>query len=539
MRSIDRADPQSPAPGRVPGDRAALLTLIALVVGAFPLIVLYLGNQHWFYQDEWDFLVTRRATNVHDLLRPHNEHWSTLPVLVYRGLWSIFGLRTYLPYQSVVVALHLTTVVLLWVVLRRSGVSAWVSTITAATLILFGAGQADIVSAFNMSFVGSLAFGLTQLLLIDHPGRWDRRDFFGLAAGAAALMCSGIGVTMVVVVGIAALLHRGWRVAAAQTVPLAVLYLAWFAAEKPPTGSNPGQHGLVYILIEIAHFVADGVGATFRGLGHSEPVGILLAAVLLGGLWSACRSEGPGGLARRAASPVALLAGTVVLLTISGWGRWQLGPSYAAQSRYVYLAAATMLPALGVAIEALGTLWRPAVPVALLLLLIAVPGNIAQFRAGGDGAQKVAQRQLILSLPRSPLAHEVPPSVRPDPTDSFFVSIGWLLEQQRDGKLVDPGPVPVSVSSQIPLRLGLQQSLFPYRPKACVRSVSMIIRSPSVGARVVLAGSQAAISVRAGSTWSPPVVYNVAAAHLFMVRLPGLVLRVKPPKTGETLLVCH
>ena len=512
---------------------------MASVVAAFPLIVLYLGNKSWFHQDEWDFLVTRRATSVHDLLRPHHEHWSTLPVLVYRGLYSIFGLHTYLPYQAVVVVLHLTAVLLLWLVLRRCGVSAWVSTVTAASLILFGAGRADIVRAFNMGFVGSLVFGLAQLLLIDHSGRWDRRDWLGLAAGTAALMCSGIGVTMVIVVGVAALLRRGWLVAAAQTVPLGVLYLVWFLAEKPPTGSNPGDHGLSFILIQIAHFVADGIAATFRALGHYAPIGILLAAILVGGLGLACRTEGTQHLIRRAAPALALLAGTAVLLTISGWGRWQLGPSYAAQSRYLYLAAAMMLPALGVAIESLRILWRPAAPLALLVLLIGVPGNIALFGADPDGAQQVAQRQLILSLPRSPLAGQVPPAVRPDPTNSFYVTIGWLLQQQQDGKLTDPGHVPASVSSQIPLRLGLQQSPFPVRPRACAPTASEIIRSPSLGDTIVLAGNEASISVRDGPSWSPPVLYNVAASHLFVVRLPDLTLRVKPGTPSQELLVCH
>ena len=48
-----------------------------------------------------------RATDLGDLLRPHNEHWSTLPILVYRVLWQLFGLRTYVPYQ--LVALLLTS----------------------------------------------------------------------------------------------------------------------------------------------------------------------------------------------------------------------------------------------------------------------------------------------------------------------------------------------------------------------------------------------------------------------------------------------
>ena len=80
---------------------------VAVEVAAL-ITILVLGRHMWFTYDEWDFLAGRRATSIVDLFRPHNEHWSTLPILVYRGLFHVFGLKTYLPYQLVVVLLDLT-----------------------------------------------------------------------------------------------------------------------------------------------------------------------------------------------------------------------------------------------------------------------------------------------------------------------------------------------------------------------------------------------------------------------------------------------
>ncbi len=65
---------------------------------------------------------------IGDLLRPHNEHISVLPILVYRALWHLFGLHSYDPYQLCVIALHLTAAVLLRAVMRRSGVNPWIAT---------------------------------------------------------------------------------------------------------------------------------------------------------------------------------------------------------------------------------------------------------------------------------------------------------------------------------------------------------------------------------------------------------------------------
>ncbi|HTD50230.1 MAG TPA: hypothetical protein VK771_06505, partial [Acidimicrobiia bacterium] len=103
----------------------------------FVAFVYYLAisRQMWFYLDEWDFLSNRTAFNLGDLFRAHNEHWVTIPVLTYRTLWWMFGLRTYLPYQIVIVVLHLSAAWLIRVVMRRVGVRPWTATIVACILV--------------------------------------------------------------------------------------------------------------------------------------------------------------------------------------------------------------------------------------------------------------------------------------------------------------------------------------------------------------------------------------------------------------------
>ena len=127
-------------------------------------------------------------------------------------------------------ALHLVAAALVLAVMRRSGVRPWLATVAAAVFVFFGAGAENILVAFQITFVGSLVFGLTQLLFADHDGPLDRRDWLGLLAGFAGLLCSGVAVTMTVVVGLAVLLRRGfrgWRVALFHTAPLAVAYALW------------------------------------------------------------------------------------------------------------------------------------------------------------------------------------------------------------------------------------------------------------------------------------------------------------------------
>jgi hypothetical protein len=209
--------------------RAAVLTFASIEAGAL-VLWLHMGRNRWFYNDSWDFLAARRLGDVGDLFRPHNKHWSTLPIVVYRLLWWAFGVRTYVPYLLLVIVLHLTVAALLRVVMRRAGVDAWIATAAAGFFAFYGAGYENILDAFQIGFCGSLVFGLTHLLLADHDGPLDRRDGCGLAAGAAGMLCSGVAVTMIAVVGIAVFLRRGWRCALVHTAPLAVAYVVWWFA---------------------------------------------------------------------------------------------------------------------------------------------------------------------------------------------------------------------------------------------------------------------------------------------------------------------
>ena len=145
------------------------------------------AEPNWFYVDEWDFIAGRKAGDLGDVFRSHNGHWVTLPVLVFRVLYAAFGLRTYFPYRIVVIVLYLVAAALLLAVMRRAGVNPWIATAAASLFALFGAGWENIILPFQITFTGSLVFGLVVLLLADHDGdvRPSRLARL-LAAGSAA-----------------------------------------------------------------------------------------------------------------------------------------------------------------------------------------------------------------------------------------------------------------------------------------------------------------------------------------------------------------
>src|SRR5437868_2129523 len=117
--------------------RRALAVFLFLQPVALALY-LAIGRTQWFLFDEWDFLSARTAGSANDLFRPHFGHRCTLPILAYRLMWTMFGLRTFRPYLALVVVLHLVVAGLLRAVMRRAGVSPWLATTAAAAYTFFG-----------------------------------------------------------------------------------------------------------------------------------------------------------------------------------------------------------------------------------------------------------------------------------------------------------------------------------------------------------------------------------------------------------------
>jgi hypothetical protein len=417
--------------------RGAGVAFGALEVIALPLI-LFWGRQGWFGTDDWDFLADRKAGNLADLLRPHYQHWTTIPVVAYRVLWSLVGLRSYWPYLLVVILGHLSVAALLRVVMRRAGVGSWLATAMVAPFIFFGAGAENILVAFQITFVGALAFGLVHLLLVDHDGRVDRRDWLGLAAGLAALLCSGVAISMVIAVGIATLLRRGWRVAVLHTVPLGAVYVIWL--QFAPTGESAGQYRAQSPL-EVIKFVGIGAEAAIAGLGGISALGIALALILLVGASFMIRQQGWQIVRTSGAVPVALLFSALIFLTVTGIGRAGAtglvaifdgsGPERARQSRYVYVVAAMLLPALGITAQNVVRNWpRVAFGVAALLV-IGTAGNTVHLTTYGHRFRAAdTQKNFILIAPRLPVAGRLPPSLKIAPD----LPIGWLIAAVQDGR---------------------------------------------------------------------------------------------------------
>jgi hypothetical protein len=432
--------------------RVALIVFVLLCVVSFVLAVKW-GRDQSFFFDDWDFLTARDATSLDSLLRPHNEHWTTLPILAYRAMWSLVGLHTYLPYQLMSISLHLVAAGLLRVVMRRSHVAPWIATAAAGVFALFGTGAQNIYFSFQITYTGALAFGLAQLLLADHDGPIGRRDLLAVVIGLASLMCCNHGVPMVFIVGLSVLLKQGWRKALLQTVPLALVFLAWWFAY-----GHTGAEALRASPAQIVAFVASGVIGTFAAVGQLPGAGFLLALMIPAGLAMTWQSSRWSGLRASFAMPVALALGSLVYLAISGYGRGFFGPELARASRYVDLAAAMWLPLMAVAATVVSRRWWIAGVVALALFLIGAVGNtklLLEYQRNVATTRGFVNQ--VLALAHSGLLAGVPDDVRPFPEQAREMSTGWLSGAVESGRIPKPPAVNKYTLESLKFRLSFAQ----------------------------------------------------------------------------------
>jgi hypothetical protein len=301
---------------------------------ACSLLLMLLSRRFGFFMDEWEFIVTRRAWTLGAFLRPHNGHISIVPVTIYKILFLIVGLRHSWPYELVLVALHATCVVSIYWLARRR-VNGWLALAPAGLFLLPGAAYEDLLWAFQIGFLGSVAAGLGALLCLDRNSQCADR-LAGLLLGVS-LSSSSIGLPFAVGVFVLLLLERenGRRLLVAA-IPLC-LYALWYVGY----GSSESQ--VVWSNVtRVPGYDAEAGGyamAAFANLALAYGSILLLAVVVALGV-QVSRGHRLPSLA------IVGITGTIVFWTLAAMTRGQLDDP--GSPRYVYPSMALLL-VLGIA----------------------------------------------------------------------------------------------------------------------------------------------------------------------------------------------
>src|SRR3712207_3709990 len=126
--------------------------MAAITVAALAF-VLFTGRALGFYYDEWDFVLQRLGSDPETFLRPHNEHISVVPVLVYKTLFAVVGLEHHWPFRAVLALAYVACGVAVFVLVRRR-LGPWPGVVLATLILFMGLGHQNMVHAFQIGFVG-------------------------------------------------------------------------------------------------------------------------------------------------------------------------------------------------------------------------------------------------------------------------------------------------------------------------------------------------------------------------------------------------
>jgi hypothetical protein len=435
--------------------RVALAVHLASLAGAF-VVLLVIDRGMWFRGDDFDFLAERGLHGATlSIWAPHNVHWSTLPILLWRAIFSFSALRDARPYLVALYIAHLMLAHLLWRVMRAGGCDQVVATALAALFALLGSGAENILWAFQIGFVGSLLLGWAYVMLVNHEdGPWWR-DAVAVVAGTASLMTSGVAVTMVVVGGLVAYSRRGWRAAVIVVAPCAVTYLVWFGLVGHHAKNT--QMSLQSTLLGVPQFVFTGLQQSLSAATGSSEFGPLLFLALV--LWALRRHR----YAKSPAAPALMgVAGTLVFFVITAMGRDSSGPGEAVQSRYVYVAVALLLPAIGLALsELVRRGWGPGARVMVVAVLALVGAwnfnQLLYYRNTLRSGSLRTERQLVAAAAIAARGPTIPGSLPLGNLRAPNLSLPVLEALDRQGALptgVQPGPVN-TVDAATQLQVGL------------------------------------------------------------------------------------
>ena len=277
---------------------------------------LWVTRGQLFFSDEWSRLVLDSGASFTELLRGHSGHLVILHSLLYRGLFTVFGAGSYLPFR-VVHSLLVGLAVLLFFMLTRSETRPWPAVFATSLLMLLGSAWEVLATPWGTIILLPVVLGLAALLLIRLGSTLADLLACLLLLGAVSAQSTGLAF----LVGAACALFLGsaeWPIRRSWIflVPFA-LYLAWFvwsrstgvgdAIQDPVHASN-----VIQVPSAMASVAAAGIAAGTGFFGESRigeqsfnlTAGYLLLGLAVVGI--AWRLRQKPGVGVRAWVPLAL-----------------------------------------------------------------------------------------------------------------------------------------------------------------------------------------------------------------------------------------
>jgi hypothetical protein len=430
----------------------ATLTLGCAIV-ASTLLLLYLSRGLTPLVDQWGYVYAYRSWSLETLLTPHNGHLMALSILLYKAMFSVFGLESQLPYQLLNYALSGLVAALLFTLIRDR-VGDLLALAAAVLILFFGAGADVIMPTYAFPNLIGLATGLGALLALRREDlKGDLIAFFLLTI---SILAYSIGIVFAAG-AIAAIamrpsgerLRRCW----VALLPLAV-YVIWALWAR----KFHQQHLYVHNLKIIGSAVADQASAIMAGLSglfttpngpppsaNQVPIRTTWGPVLVAGLAALVYWRLRRGTKLSTSAIVAIVVIATYFL-ILGIALNQFRNTY--DTRFVYVGSVFML----LVVAELLAPYRPsraALGTIGVVFIFSMCANVAEL---GDSAQylraqsslvraKLAAVKLAGTAAEGTVMVEDPPGAMNFPVAQFHeLDVAFDLPAYSEGELKDSAP---------------------------------------------------------------------------------------------------
>jgi hypothetical protein len=197
--------------------------LLAGFVSVTAMVLRYSPKMTFLF-DEWRFIEYRHGSPARSLFAPYEGNLLALHVALYRVLWSVVGLKDYVPYQLTALGLHLIVVLLLYRYAKRR-VGDVPALVVALIFLTLGRATGQFVTLDAANHTLNMLSLCATLLFLDHNTR--RGDRLAAASLAIGLLSYGYALVFVVAIIAELLLRREPRRLLPFAVPVG-LYAAWY-----------------------------------------------------------------------------------------------------------------------------------------------------------------------------------------------------------------------------------------------------------------------------------------------------------------------
>lgn len=498
--------------------RAPVAGLAAACLAAFAL-TMYLGRGIGFYFDEWSFALERQGHSLDVFLKPHNEHISVVPVIVYKVFFQVVGLAHHWPYLVVLALMQAGLGVGLFLLVRPR-LGGWAALGVAILVMFMGLGWQNIVWAFQIGFVGSVLGGVWAFVALDR--RDARGDVLACLALLFATLSSSLGVPLALGVAVELLVGGRRRALWVAAIPIAV-YVAWYL------GYGVGditREGVFHAAGWALSAVAASAGALF-GLGSDWGQVIALAFLALL-VWRTAVAPWTPRLA-------GILTAGFAFWALTGAARSVFQPPVPPDtSRYltlggVVLALATAELLAGVVVAPPRMAFVGAAIVALAVLL-----GLPTLRDGARSLRTISGTTDAELGAVGLAARSAPPGYVPDSQLAPQLTAGKYLTFTRSiGSTNADSPAELardlsserSAADRVLQELTARLAPAPGRPAGCSSPRRPVVSAPvPPGGLVIRAAGKQGVEVklrRFGDAFSQPALGTVAPGEPKLLKLPA------------------